>query len=138
MSLTLATIVRNEAGDSIVDMIDNGTINPNGYVEFRTGGKPTNPQTLATGTLLATLHFSNPAYGSFSNGLAIANPIVSDDNVAASGVCGYFRVYDCDDTPLWDGDVTITGGGGDIEFDNINFIQGGTVHLTQLDAIYPE
>jgi hypothetical protein len=138
MSLTLATIVRNKAGDTIVDMIDVGTLNPNGYIEFRTATKPANPQTAAPGVLLATLRYSNPAYGSFSNGQAVANPIAPDENVAASGVCGWFRVYNCDGTPLWDGEVTVTGGGGDIEFDNINFIQGGTVNLTQLDAIYPE
>ncbi len=138
MSLTLATVIRNKAGDAIVDTIDVGTLNPNGYIEFRTGTKPVNPQTAALGVLLATLHFSNPAYGSFSNGQALANPITPDENVAASGVCGWFRVFDCDGTPLFDGGVTVIGGGGDIEFDNINFIQGGTVNLTQLDAIYPE
>lgn len=138
MSLTLSTLIRNDMGDTAVDAIDRGTSNPNGYAEFRTTTKPANPQTAAPGTLLATVRFSNPAYGTFSNGRAVANPIASDENVAASGVCGWFRVYDCDGTPLWDGEVTITGGGGDIEFDNINFIQGGTVHLTELDAVMPE
>lgn len=138
MSLTISTIVRNELGDSAVDMIDMGSLNPNGYLELRTAAKPANPQTTAPGIVLATLKFSNPAYGTFSNGQAIANPITSDENIAATGVCTWFRVYNCDGVPLWDGTVTITGGGGDIEFDKVNFIQGGTVHLTELDAIMPE
>ncbi len=138
MSLTLSTIIRNDMGDTAVDAIDRGSAAPTGRVEFRTTTKPTNPQTLAPGVVLATLRFANPAYGSFTNGRAVANPITTDDNVAVSGVCGWFRVYNCDGSPLWDGEVTITNGGGDIEFDNINFIQGGTVELTELDAVMPE
>lgn len=138
MSLTHSTAVRNAIGNTAVGLIDQGTDNPNGRIEFWTTSKPANPQTPASGILLSTLQFSNPAYPSFINGGATVNPISSDLNIAASGACGWFRVYDCDGTPLWDGVVTVTGGGGDIEFDTINFVQGGTVHLTILDAIVPE
>lgn len=137
MSVNLATLAQNAAGNGIVDLVDTGTLNPNGYVEFRTGTKPASPQAAVSGLLLATLGYSNPAFGSFSSGLAAANPIASDSNLANSGVCTWFRTYNRDGVPVWDGDVTITGGGGDIEFDNVNFIQGGQVDLESLGAVMP-
>lgn len=138
MSLTLSTAVRNTIGDAAVGLIDQGTDNPNGRIEFWTTSKPANPQTPASGVLLSTLQFSNPAYPAFVNGSAAVNTIESDLSIAASGTCGWFRVYDCDGTPLWDGKVTVTGGDGDIQFDTVNFVQGGIINLTTLDANVPE
>jgi len=138
MTVNISTQARNDAGDAIVDLIDVGSTNPNGLIEFRTGSKPASPQVAATGTLLATNNFSNPAFGNFSNGQAFANSIADDTNVDATGVCGWFRIYDRDNGAVIDGDVTATGGGGDIEFDNINFIKGGTVTITNLQAVMPQ
>jgi hypothetical protein len=138
MSVKIATLTRNNAGNAIVDLLDIGTANPNGYIELRTGAKPTSPQVAATGTLLGTGQFSKPAYGAFVNGTAIANPITTDDSLVASGICGWFRMYNCDGQAIMDGDVTITGGGGDLEFDTIDFVQGGNVVISELDAVMPE
>jgi len=138
MTVNISTQARNDAGDAIVDLIDGGTINPNGYMEIRSGTKPSTPQTAATGTVLATLNFSNPAWASFSNGTAFANAIASDTSADASGTASWFRFYNRDGTAILDGDITITGGGGDIEFDVVNFILGGVVAITSLQAIMPQ
>lgn len=138
MTVNISTQARNDAGDSIVDLIDAGTINPNGYMEIRTGAKPASPQIAATGTLLATLNFSNPAWGTFSNGTAYANAISNDTDVDDSGTAGWFRFYDLDGGAVIDGDITITSGGGDIEFDVIDFIKGGVVAIVTLQAIMPQ
>lgn len=138
MTVNISTLARNEAGDSIVDLIDTGSANPNGYMEIRTGPKPSSPQVSATGTLLATNAFSNPAFGNFSNGSAIANTIADDTNVDATGIASWFRIYNRDGIAVIDGDITETGGGGDITFDNINFIAGGTVTITSLTATMPQ
>lgn len=138
MTVNINTQARNDAGDAIVDLLDAGSTNPNAVIEFRTGAKPASPQAVATGTLLATNNFSNPAFGNFSNGQALANPIADDTDVDATGVCGWFRIYDRDNGAVIDGDVTVTGGGGDIEFDNVDFIKGGTVTITSLQAVMPQ
>lgn len=138
MTVNINTQARNDAGDAIVDLLDAGSTNPNAVIEFRTGAKPASPQAVATGTLLATNNFSLPAFGNFSNGQALANPIADDTDVDATGVCGWFRIYDRDNGAVIDGDVTVTGGGGDIEFDNIDFIKGGTVTITSLQAVMPQ
>ena len=138
MSVNISTTARNAAGDAIVGQIDGGSTNPNGYLEIRTGAKPATPQTGATGTLLATLAMSNPAFATFANGMAATNPIASDTSMAATGGAGWFRIYDRDGVPVIDGDITATGGGGDLEFDNINFILGGTVAINNLTATMPQ
>lgn len=138
MTVNISTQARNDAGDAIVDLIDAGTINPNGYMEIRTGAIPASPQVAATGTLLATLNFSNPAWGTFSNGTAYANPISNDTSADASGTAGWFRFYDLDGGGVIDGEITVTGGGGDIEFDIIDFILGGVVAIVSLQAIMPQ
>lgn len=139
MTVNISTQARNDAGDAIVDLIDVGSTNPNGYMEIRTGTKPASPQAgVGAAVLLATLNFSLPAFGNFSNGISLANTIADDTSVDATGVASWFRIYDRDGTAVMDGDITETGGGGDIEFDNINFIKGGVVAITSLTATMPQ
>lgn len=135
--MNISILARNLAGKSITDLINNGSTNPNGYMQIRTGTIPASPQATATGTLLATLPFSNPAFGTYHDGEAVANPIGNDPSVAATGVAGWFRIFDRDGTAIMDGTITATDGGGDLEFDDINFIQGGTVVVDRLAAIMP-
>lgn len=139
MTVNISTQARNDAGNAIVDLIDQGSSNPNGYLEVRSGTKPANPQTGVGATvLLATMNFSLPAFGSFSNGVSLANTISDDNNVNDTGVATWFRIYNRDNVAIIDGDITVTGGGGDIEFDNVNFITGGVVVITSLTGTMPE
>ena len=94
MALRLAATARNAACDAIVDLIDAGA--GAGTLVIRTGTQPANPQTAATGTTLATLTFSDPAFGNSAAGVATANAITSDTNVDATGTAGWARVYDSD------------------------------------------
>lgn len=137
MSISLSTAARNAAGASIISILDSGSATSNGYIEIRTGTKPTSPQLSATGTLLATLNLSDPSFGSFSNGSASANPISSDVNIDNNGVAGWFRFYNKDNAGVFDGVITVTGGGGDIEFDSVNFLKGGTVEIVALTVTMP-
>lgn len=136
--LSLATRARNVAGDAIVDLIDGGTGGDMGYMEIRDSEKPSSPQVAAPGVLLSTLSMSNPAFGDFVNGRSQANDITSDTNIAENGIAGWFRVYDRDGLAVLDGTITAIGEGGDIEFESVNFIKGGTVILDGLEAIMPQ
>ena len=138
MTVNISTQARNDAGNAIVDLIDKGATKPNGYIEIRNGTKPTNPQTGATGTLLATMNHSLPAFGNFNNGTSLANAIVNDINVDETGVASWFRIYDRNGIAIIDGDITTTGGSGDIKFDNVNFIRGGVVAIVSLVANMPQ
>jgi len=135
MAFTLATDTRNKACDAIVDDIDAGA-GP-GTIEIRTGPPP-GPNAADSGTLLATLVCSDPAFGAAAAGVAAANPISDDTNVDASGTAGHFRIKDSDGNVVAEGTVTATGGGGDIEFDDINFVAGGVASITSLSVTVPE
>lgn len=137
MAISLTLRARNTSGNSIVSLIDVGTRNPNGYMEIRSGTKPTSPQEPALGTLLATLSFSNPAFGPFSGGSSTANTIAPDISIDETGTAGWFRIFDRDNATVLDGTITAVGGGGDIEFDNINFVKGGTVEITTIVLTMP-
>lgn len=123
--------VRNAACDATVDLIDGGT--PPGRIEIRTGSPPTNITDASSGTLLATLTFSNPAYGSASSGTAQENSITSDTNADASGDAGYFRIYQggaSDTSALIQGTAGNSGDTPDLTFDNKSIVAGGTVAIT--------
>jgi hypothetical protein len=59
--LTLTTTIRNAMVDAIVDSVDAGGA---GTIEIRSGTRPADPATTATGTLLATVALSATAFGS--------------------------------------------------------------------------
>jgi len=138
MTVNISTNARNLAGNAIVDLIDQGSGIAKGYIEIRSGTKPANPQAAATGDELATLYFSSPAFKDFTNGQSFANAIANETSVSKSATATWFRVYDRDSNAIFDGDVSETGGSGDIIFDSVLFIRGGTVAITSLLAVMPE
>lgn len=138
-SVTFSTGIRNIRGAATVAAIDNGSVNATGKIEFYSGTRPSSPQVEPVGvTLLCALNFSNPAYGPHINGRASANPISGGaNNILATGMCTWFRVFDRDNNPLWDGNVSIPGRGGDIQLADTYLIRGKTFQLEQLDAVEP-
>lgn len=91
----------------------------------------------ATGTLLATLTLSKPAFGNSAAGVATAAAVGSDTSVDANGTAGYYRALDGNGVTVMQGTITATGGGGDMTFDNINFVAGGTAILTSWTITMP-
>lgn len=130
MTTRISQAEAKAACDAVVDALDGASP---GYIEVRTGSQPATVDTAATGTLLATLTLSNPAFGNAttaSPSVATANAITSDTSADATGTAGWFRAYNSGGTAKIDGSVTATGGGGDMTFDTVSFIAGGTVALT--------
>lgn len=122
-----------EAGtNAMVDKLEDGAAA--GKVEIRTGAQPAVNVAL-TGTLLAEFTMSDPAFGNATgNGTSATATALSmpktDAAAAATGAAGYGAVLDSDDTVLWTGTVTATGGGGDFEIDNVSITSGQEVQLT--------
>lgn len=109
-----------------------------GYLRVYSGTKPTNPDTALSGqTLMAELRFAATAFGTPSGGSAAAATIASV-TAAAGGTPVWFRVLKSDGTTVvGDGDVTATGGGGDLTFDNMTWVAGGTVQVTSFSLAEP-
>ena len=105
--MEISTAARNAACDAIVDLVDGGA--GAGTIQIRTGAAPTAPSDADTGTLLATLTFSDPAFGAASSGVATASAITSDTNVDDTGTAAHYRVKDSNGTVIWQGNVSTSG-----------------------------
>jgi hypothetical protein len=138
MTMRLGTAVAQAMCDALVDQADAGA--GAGYVEIRTGAQPASVATAASGTLLGTLTLADPAFGAAttaSPAVATANAVTGDSSADASGTAGWFRVYDSAGTARWDGAITGTGGGGDMEISNVNVVAGGTINITAWTVSMP-
>ena len=124
MAVTHPTAVRNSVADLVVDLIDAGS--GAGYLEFQTSGD----------TEVATLPFSDPAFGAASSGTATASAISSDTS-ATGGTIAKARAYDSDDTEVFACSVTATSGGGDIELSSVVISAGQTVSVSSLTYSAP-
>jgi hypothetical protein len=133
----LATIARNAAADGIVDQLDVGSTAAAPYMEIRSGSQPADPQTAATGTLLATVVFSNPAAGSAASGAAtITDPAAVTG--AAAGTATWARLYNRANAAVMDLDVTATGGGGAVQLSTTTISVGVTVDMAAITVTVPQ
>lgn len=127
MTLTLSTAIRNGLVDLLVDALDAGS--GAGTIQIRSGTRPAGPGTTATGTLLATVTLVDPAFGAGSSGVAtLADP--SPVTAVADGTATWFRALDSNNTAVFDGRVTATGGGGDLTLATTSITTGLSVDVT--------
>lgn len=133
--MEISTAARNAACDAVVDRLDGGT--GNGYIEIRSGASP-GIGAAASGTLLATLTCSDPAFGNAgasSPGEAIAAAITGDTSADATGTAGYFRAFDGDGTAHWDGDCGTSG--ADLNLNTTSITAGDPVEVTSWTVTMP-
>jgi len=129
---SISTAARNVACDAVVDMCDAG--NEAAQLRIYSGPKPVTVDAgLSGNTLLAQLTMSDPAFGSATNGQAIAGAIVSDAAADASGTATFFRVGSVDSgafTPVIQGEVGTVG--SDLNLNSTAITIGGTVAVSSL------
>jgi len=119
MAVTHSTAVRNGIADFVMDQLDEGA--PPGKLIFRTAGD----------VEVATLPFSNPAFGAAAAGVATAGAI-TDDNSAAGGTIAKATLENAAGTIKINCSVTATGGGGDITLNSVVVSAGQLVEMTSL------
>lgn len=124
MAVTHASALRDVLCNAAVDSIDNGAAA--GTLEF---------QTVASAEV-ATLTFSDPAYGAASSGTATASAITSDTS-ATGGTITKAVQQDSDGNDKILCSVTATGGGGDIELSSVVVSAGQTVSVSSLTYTAP-
>lgn len=135
MATRLATTPRNAACDAVVDLLDAGS--GAGTLKLYTGGQPASANDAASGTLLATITLSDPAFGAASTGVAtMAGTPLSGTGVAA-GTAGWARFADSTGATVLDGAVTATGGGGQVELATTTISVGVTVQITSGTVTMP-
>jgi len=119
---TLETSARNAACDAIVDLIDAGA--SAGTLQFETSGD----------VEVATLTFSDPAFGNAATGVATASSITSDTN-ATGGTIAQASFYDSDSNKVLE--ATVSTSGADINLSSLSVTAGDTVSVSSLTVTVP-
>lgn len=129
MSLTLADEVRSLMIAALAGSLDAGS--GAGKIRIYDGTRPAGPGTaVTTQNLLAEITCADPAFGSPDDGVVtIAGAPLSTTGLD-DGTAAWFRALDSDNAAKFDGDVTETGGGGDLELATTTVSTGATVRVT--------
>lgn len=124
--LQFSVAVRNGELDSIET-----TVGTSAILKIRTGAKPADCATADSGTVVATLNLPSDWMAAASSGSKAKSGTWSDSSADATGTAGHFRLYASDGTTCHaQGTVTATGGGGDMEVDNVSFAAGQAFSIT--------
>lgn len=119
MALVHVTAVRNALADEVVDRIDLGTTNAQGKVRIQTAADAT----------LVDIDLANPAFGAAASGTATALGVPHEGTATATGTAAKFRVLDRDDGEIFQGTVTATSGGGDMELSSTSITTNDVVRI---------
>jgi hypothetical protein len=119
---TLSTKARNAACDAIVDLLDEGS--GAGALVFRTSGD----------VEVATLAFSDPAFGAASSGTATASAITTDAT-ATGGTTTKATLEDSDAEVMLT--ATVGTSGADIILSSVAIGAGDSVAVSSLTATMP-
>lgn len=131
----LTNAAASAAADAVVDLIDGGAAA--GTIKIYDGTIPTNADTaIGAQVLLATLTFSDPAFGAASNGVATASAITSDSSADATGTATWARIADSNGTTIMD--VTVGTTGEDINLNTVSIVAGAQVSITSLTYTQPK
>ena len=121
-AVTHPATVRTTLADTVVDLIDAGA--GAGTLFIQTSGD----------VEVATLTFSDPAFGNAASGTATANSI-TDDSSATGGTAANFDAQDSDSNDVFLGSVGTSG--EDINLSSVSIGAGDTVSITSLTYSAP-
>lgn len=108
-----------------------------GTINFYTGTIPATPETgITSQTLLGTCTFAVTS-GSVSAGVFTASAITQDSAADATGTATWARLKDSNSNPVFDCDVTTTGGGGTIQMVTTSIVVGGPIAFTSFTITMP-
>lgn len=128
MAIQLSTTVRNARLDAIESAIGTSPI-----MRIRTGAQPANCAATRSGTVLATLNLPSDWMLGAAGGSKALSGTWQDASADAAGTAGHFEIMDSTGTTCHlQGNVTATGGGGDLQVDNVVFAAGQSFTVTAL------
>lgn len=129
MAERLNDAARNRQVDSIGDDFNSATL------KIYTGTQPS-AGGAATGTLLVTITLPADAMAASSGGTAAKSGTWSG-TAGDTGTAGWFRIESSAGSRFYDGAVTATGGGGEIELTSTSIVSGQTVTITSFSVTQP-
>jgi hypothetical protein len=125
-ALQFSTSVRNARLDAV-----ESTISTSPILRIRSGSAPANCAAADSGTVLATITLPADWMAAAASGSKALSGTWQDASADASGTAGHFRLYDSAGTTCHiQGTVTNTGGGGDMELNNVSINATQAVTIT--------
>lgn len=114
MALQFAVADRNAMLDALETAVGTSAV-----LKVRTGAPPATVATADSGTVCLTMTLPSDWMAAASSGTKAKSGTWEDTSADNAGTGGHFRIYASDGTTAhWQGTVTISGGGGDMTFDN--------------------
>jgi len=127
MTITIADVtLRNTIADAVISRLGSGTTNTTARLIFRTSGN----------TVLSTNNFSAPPAGSASSG-SVTFSAIADATIVATDTVANFIATNRDNTTIFNGDVSVTAGAGDIKFNTVSWTSGDNCSVTSLTLTVP-
>jgi hypothetical protein len=126
MAVQLSVAARNARLDAIET-----TVGTAAKLQIRSGAQPANCAAADTGTLLAEMDLPSDWMAAAASGSKAKLGTWQDASANNAGTAGHFRIKDSAGTTTHiQGSVTATGGGGDLELDNVSIAAGQQVTIT--------
>lgn len=125
MALQVDVTVQNARLDAIETQIGASPT-----MKMRAGSAPANCAAADSGTVLATLPLPSDWMAAASGGSKSMSGTWQDPAADAAGTLGHFRIYDSGGTCRLQGSITNTGGGGDLQVQNVSVQPGQTITVT--------
>jgi hypothetical protein len=126
MTIQFSTALRN----AMVDALESAT-GTAPSIRLRTGPQPANCAAADSGTVVISYTLTADWSAAAVNGVKTFNgPPVATGPATGQGTIAHYRVYAANGTTChMQGNVTVTGGGGDMTCDNINANVGQAVTI---------
>lgn len=125
MAIQLSVATRNARLDQI-----ESTIGTSPFLDIRTGAQPADCAAADSGTELEHMALPSDWMAAAGSGTKAKNGTWSG-TADATGTAAHFRVKETTDTTCHiQGSVTATGGGGDMELDNVSIASGQTITIS--------
>ena len=119
MTIRLDNSVRNAIVDAITAQLGSGTVN------IYTGSQPADPNSAASGSLLASITISG-GMSSASNGTSSLSSAPETATASANGTAGWARLV----SGGYNIDGSVATSGGDFTINTLSIVSGGAISLT--------
>jgi hypothetical protein len=127
MALKFPAAFRTTRADTVTTRIGSA-----GRLRIYDGTRPADADTaITTQVLLAELTCGSPFAPGASSGVLTANAITTDSSANNTGTATWFRLVDASGSiTVMDGEVTVTGGGGDLQLVTTSIVATQAVQVT--------
>lgn len=130
----LAVLTRNALADALDDRVNLGA--GAGTIKIYSGTQPATADTaIGVQVLLATLTFSDPAFGVAASGVITASAITQDVSADNTGTATWARVADSNGATVFDCDVAVAG--ATLTIDNAFIVADAPVSITSFTVTMP-